>query len=169
MDPSSSLKARLFPVFVLLLGMCIFGAHLFGIYRGTTPEDELTLAEGVPDGLKVSYGKGTTYLKFSVDGYRTEYSSDRPRFTEVNAAVGGNVPVKMWVSTKQETIFPRDGWVPLYKMSRDGIPVLSYQQTVATHSYSTGLIIGAVMIVFSVIGIYQALRDRRRAQTVGGS
>src|SRR6266540_2098866 len=76
-------------------------------------------------------GCGAFVLKFTVGGFRTEYSSKRPRYEEILAAVRGGQPVQAWVSTKQETLFPRRGWVPLYKLRLDGKIVLDYDTTVA--------------------------------------
>lgn len=115
---------------------------LFGIFclcmsfwDGTTLEDELSFAEGVPTDVTLTlvkgrYGHKHYTLKFSVADYRTEFGSDSPKYEEVLSAVTSKVPVEIGVSTRQETLFPRAGWVPLYKMSVNGKPILTYSDVI---------------------------------------
>jgi hypothetical protein len=73
----------LFSLAVQLLGGGFLGIYVFDRLYGTTPENELTLAEGVPTEVKKTQitGRVTTYfLKFTVAGYRTEYASDQPKY-----------------------------------------------------------------------------------------
>jgi hypothetical protein len=122
--------AWLMGVGLTLASTCIFGLSFFVLLCGTTPEEHLTVAEGVPMDVTESVKKTGQYLHFSVAGHRTEYSSHDARYAEISAAAKLGVPVRIWVSTKQETLFPRQGWVPLYKFELDERPILTYAETV---------------------------------------
>src|SRR5262249_5827639 len=97
-------------------------------------------------------------------GYHTGYSSTRSRYAVVLAAVTGGEPVRVWVSTKRETLLPRRGWVPLYKLSANGRAVLEYKTGVAEKG--TGLtnipFFGGFLLVSGVLGLAYCLWNRSR-------
>jgi hypothetical protein len=149
----TSLLEWLFCGAFFIVGCGFLGLHVFHRLYGTTPEDDLTLAEGVVHDVTLSHGRYASYLKFTVAGYRTEYSSDHPKFKEVLFAAQSGAPVQIWVSTKQETLFPRQGWVPLYKLSAGGIPVLTYFDVVSHTRSQDGRFLFFCLVVLG-IGIY---------------
>jgi hypothetical protein len=159
----------LFCVGILLLGGGFLGIYVFSRLYGTTPENELTLAEGQPTNIELSqltgsYGARTDYLKFAVAQYRTEYASDQPKYQEVLSAVQSGEPIQVWVSTKQETVFPRQGWVPLYKLSFEGRAILTYSEVVADKSQGSRAVLigGSVVLAIGTWGVYLCIRNRRR-------
>jgi hypothetical protein len=131
------------------------------IYPIRTPENELTIVDGKPSDATLttvtSRGAKHYTIKFSVDGYKTEYGSSQIKYDEVLAAVRAGQPLRIWVSTKQETLFPRAGWVPLYGLQIGDIVVLTYQEVVASEE-EKGIIIficpGVVLFVASVVSSY---------------
>src|SRR5262249_2935961 len=112
---------------------------------------------------------GTSYLKFTVGGFRTEYSSSRPRYLEVLAAVRSGQPVRAWVSTKQETLFPRKGWVRLYKLSTADGEVRDYDTGVADKAGGSRpvLILGCVLLAIGCIGLGACVRQQVRYGRLG--
>src|SRR5262245_40219945 len=88
---------------VLIVGMLFLGLWLHQRAFGTTPEDELTPAEGIPEEITVTSLKGESFLEFTVGGFRTGCSSDSPNYEEVLTAVRSGKVVQAWISTKQET------------------------------------------------------------------
>src|SRR5262245_62079587 len=120
-----------FSALALVGGIAFASVYLFGMRHGTTPEAELTLVVGPACDVGMTEDRSTRYLKFSVGAYQTEYASDQPRFDDVLSAVQSGAPLRMWVSTKQETVFARQGWVPLYKVFVAERAILSYHETVA--------------------------------------
>jgi hypothetical protein len=159
----------LLSVAALLLGTAFLGLYAFERLHGTTPENELTLVEGVPEDVALTEQairgrRPARFLKFTVGGYRTEYSEYRPRFEGVAEAVQSGRPLRVWVSTRRETLFPRAGWVPLYKMSVDEHNVLAYadvagEQEGGNHLF---LIPAAILIAAGAWGGYHSLRRRPR-------
>jgi hypothetical protein len=119
----------------LLLAAVLAAIFAYSRLYGTTPEEELTLVEGLPSNIQHSAvstrGPTTHYLKFTIGSFATEYSSTRPHYQDVFGAVDSGEPIRVWVSTKRETVFERDGWVPLYKMEHRGRMILDYETTVA--------------------------------------
>lgn len=154
---------------ILLLGLLGISLGVFGTLYGTTPEDELTLAEGVPDDVSVSYVTGRYghrhyTLRFTVGGYRTEYGSASPHYEDVLAAVGSGDSIQVGVSTKRETVFARQGWVPLYKLSVAGRPVLSYSEVVGDSSNSsTNVLLGSGFLLWvGMVGLFFCKRGSRQ-------
>ncbi len=139
---------------------------------GTTAEEDLTLAEGVATDIEVRQSRirndDRHYLYFTVAGYRTEYASYQRNFAALRRAVESGQPMQIWVSTKQETVFPRNGWVPLYKASIRGEPILTYAEVVAEKKAGpvggpiTILVLGCVGVVGGVYLIYVTIREIRR-------
>ena len=162
---------------MLLAGLSVLGIGLFAHLYGTTAESELTLVEGVPVDVKVSEiprrrGANARVLKFTVSGQPTQYSDDAPNFGAVLAAANGGVPVQLWVSTKQETVFPRSGWAPIYKLRVDGRQVLSYSEVVGRkpEQLQSVLILGGVLFVAGAWGTLAAIYMRiRNSQCVSTS
>jgi hypothetical protein len=155
----------------ILLGLGLLYAYAFNRLAGSTPEQDLTLAEGVPVSVELSrlpqrYGNSVQLLEFSIDSFRMEYGSDAPKFREVVSAVTSGKPVRVWVSTKQETLVSRPGFVPLYKLSVGEKPILTYRD-VKTHS-KTGsravLIGGCAVLAIGVIVLVMCIRNYRRHQ-----
>jgi hypothetical protein len=158
----------LFCVGILLLGGGILGLYVFNRLSGTTPDNELTFAEGVAEDVILSQGAGragsTFYLHFSVGPYRTVYTSDQPKYWEVESAVQSRKPIRVWVSMRQETLFPRQGWVPLYKLSVGDRPVLTYSEAVAQKAGRSGALLlgGVVLSAIGAWGVYVCIRNLRR-------
>jgi hypothetical protein len=151
----------------VLVGMVVFGTYIFCRVFGVTPEDELTLAAGVPGdvtitGVSGGYGAKSPCLHFTVAGYRMIYCSGEPNYEEIQSAVESCVPVRAWVSTKQETVFSRQDWVPLYKLSTRRKTCLTYTETVDQKSYKStaGLLCGGIAFAIGVWGIFHLLRLR---------
>src|SRR3974390_1721853 len=157
----------LFCLAILLIGMGMLGMYVFHSLYGTTPEYELTKVEGVATAVEISeyigrYGARTEFLKFSVSGYKTEYSSSRPNYQQVLDAVQGDEKLQLWVSTKQETLFPRQGWVPLYKMCVGDDVVLSYDAALSRDKGGAFavLVVGSVLLAIGTLGLFQCFRQR---------
>jgi hypothetical protein len=137
----------LFCIGILVVGIALLAVYLLDSSSGTTPEEDLTLVEGVATEVRTSSVSGSEILEFKVAGHQTEYASDRPKYEQVLVAVGSGQPVRVWISTRQETLFPRQGWVPLYKMSVGDQPVLEYAEVVghkAEGAYAA-LVVGCVL------------------------
>lgn len=159
---------------IVCLGLAILGIHFFSAIRGTTPEQELTPAEGVASDVTITAVPGRApvqVLKFTIGGYRTEYASDRPKYDEVKSAVASGQPLRAWVSTKQETVFPRAGWVPLYKLSAGDKPILEYGDVIAHEAKgSQAMLIGAIVVLaIGTFGILSCIRASRRSVVKPGS
>lgn len=159
----------LFCLGLFFAGIGIGSLLVFVHYHGTTPEEELTLVEGVPTDVELTRQTGqrgdTAYfLTFKVGEYFTEYSSLDPRFDDVLSAVRADVPLRVWVSTKQETVFPRRGRVPLYKLSTADKMVLTYPEVVGRKANRTGsiLILGGTILSLGAWGTYRCFRLHRR-------
>jgi hypothetical protein len=151
---------------ILMAGLGILGVYVFASAHGTTPENELTEIEGEPSNVQMSevfgrYGSRTEFLKFTVAGYQTEYGSNRPHYQEVLNAVQGDEALHIWVSTKQETLFPRQGWVPLYKMRVGDKVILTYNDTVSHEKGGAfaALVVGCVVSAAGAAGVYQCYRQ----------
>jgi hypothetical protein len=157
--------AWVFVVAVFLIGLAAVGAYFWTSAHGTTPESELTLAEGLPQDVRMAGNARLGYtLQFTVGGYRTEYGDNAPQFKEVVAAVESGRPVRIWVSTRRETLIPRQGWVPLYQLVVDDQRVLSYDDAVG-HTQDMGrsmLIVGGVVAAIGLMGIGLNVRNHRR-------
>ena len=151
---------------LLVLGLATIGLDCFNRLYGTTPEAELTLVEGRPGDASLSRvsgsnGASTDYLRFRVGGFRTIYASDLPGYPEVASAVERGGPVRIWVSTRRETVFLRAGWVPLYRMESGGKPIVTYDEVVASKAAERGplLLGGAFLTAFGVWALCTCLRD----------
>lgn len=161
----------LFHLAVILVGLAILSIYLHHLLFGTTPEDELTLLEGVPQevSLKVMSGRGGSeshFLRFSVSGTKTEYSSSQPKYKKVLEVIERRESVRVWVSTKRETVLPRNNWVPLYKLEHQNILILDYATTVA-NMRETGEsvpICGLVVLALGGFGLFYYSRSRRKYQ-----
>jgi len=156
---------------IALVGVALLGCSLFTRLRGITPEDELTLAEGVPEEVTVEIGEqGTAHLDFTVAGFRIKYSSTDPRYADVLAAVQSGQPVRAWVSTRQETLFPRKGWVPLYKLSTADGEALDYDSVAADmKGVARGFLIGGcVVLAVGLFALGACLRQHLKFRRLGG-
>jgi hypothetical protein len=150
-------------------GAAIIVVYVFNHLYGTTPEEELTPAEGVPTAVEFTKvpRRGAEFIhiiSFKIGSFTTEYASDRPKYDEVVAAVESGDPIRVWISTKRETLFAREGWVPLYKLEHRGKTVLDYQTTVAHKSEGKGgmLWCAGLVIVMGAVGLFAYIRARKR-------
>jgi hypothetical protein len=147
---------------IVLAGVAVLGLYVFARLHGTTPEEELTQVEGVPEDVTLTSHDDTALLKFTVGGFRTEYSSNSPRYEKVLAAVRSGQPVQAWISTKQETPFPRDGWVPLYKLSVGGEEVLDYATTAGDPGSWRVLVLACFLLAAGGWGLVACVRNHAR-------
>ena len=119
----------------LVAGLVFLAAGEYGRRYGTTPESELIVTTGVAGDATVTtvrgrYGQTTDFLWFTVNGHRVDYASDTKGYGRLMEAVKTGVPLTVGVSTKRETLFPRQGWVPIYSLSIGTEPLLTYHDTV---------------------------------------
>jgi len=124
---------------------------LSGRTRGSTPENELAVAEAVATNVSESMARGVHHLKFSVAGRAIEYDGAQPHYPEVRSAVQSDRAVRVWVSKKNEAPIPLGQSVTLYKMHAGNRPVLNYAE-VAAHRAKQGYavpIVGGVLLAFS--------------------
>jgi len=142
------------------LGLFVVFVWVFSNINGITAEKDLTLAQGVPEDatetmLSGRNGSKTYFVKFNVKEFHTEYSSDDAHYAEVLAAVKSEKPLKVWVSTKQETLLPRQGWVPLYKLESSGKTIVAYEDTVKTSKKGANamLIVGLAITAIGAISL----------------
>jgi hypothetical protein len=150
-------------ILVILVGVGSLGTYVFILLYGVTPENQLTIVEGFPTDVKLSRYRRHQHVTFTVDGIRTEYSSERPHYEDLMRALESREPVRAWVSTKRETLFERDGWVPLYKMGHRGRLIIRYQDVVAYHEEGSMsvLIVGIAIVGLGVMGLFLYFRARR--------
>jgi hypothetical protein len=153
----------------MLLGVGILGIYASGRLAGSTPENQLTRAEGVPSDVKLTqlsgrYGAKTSILTFTIAGYRTEYASDQPGYQAVFSAIKSAKPLCVWVSTRQETLFPRQGLSPLYKLSVGNEPVLTFAEVSAHHSKGARAlpIIGSALLGLGSLCVFMCFHIQRQ-------
>lgn len=168
-----SIPEWLFCIVILAVGITVVGASIFTRQYGTTPESELTKVEGVPADVELTHVTRrtiTSFLKFRIAQHRIEWTSDEPKFKEIVDAVQSGEPVTVWISTKQETLRPVQGRVPLYKLSVEDKPVLDYSEVVA-HKTEKSIITLVGGLVVSGIGLFavgSGVRARFRYASNGG-
>ena len=70
----------------------------------------------------------------------------------------------MWVSTKQETLFPRNGWVPLYGLKRGDKVILTYKDVVSFEERDGGIafVCPGVLLFLALVGFFFYYRAKRR-------
>jgi len=151
---------------VVVIGSLFIYLHVFVKLYGVTKEPDLTLAQGVPTEVSIEtihgrYDSHIDELGFRVGGYHTEYSSDDPHYDDVLAAVQDGSGIKVWVSTKQETVFPRHDYVPIYKFGVGDKLIVSYQETIEKNRKGSDamLIVGMALIACGVVPLL--LRAKR--------
>lgn len=152
----------LFCIGLFVVGLGCLGVAEFGRRHGTTPEDQLTVVTGRATNATSSSFQGTTYLRFTIQDQTVDYSSDLPSFERVVDAIRRGTSMTIGVSTKRETLFPRDGWVALYSLSINDKPVLTYDHTV-TKGYrgsNTTFIVAGVLLAISTWGLLTCYRNR---------
>src|SRR5262245_7042447 len=147
---------------IVLAGAAVLGLYVFDRLQGTTPAEELTQVEGGPEDVTLTSHGDTASLKFTVGGFRTEYSSNSPRYEQVLAAVRSGQPVRAWISTKQETLLPRHGWVPLYKLSVGDEEVLDYAATTGDRGSWRVLVLACFVLVAGGWGLVVCFRNQAR-------
>jgi hypothetical protein len=154
----------LFCLAVLFVGLFFLFVYEFNRQHGTTAEDDLTLAEGVADPVLLPQSGKTQSLLFTVAGLNTDYASDRPHFAAVLAAVQSGKPIRIWISTRQETLVPRSkNWATLYKLSVGDRPVLRYAEVVEHQQKgaTAALIVGCAIVGISIFGMLAGIRKNR--------
>ena|SRR5205809_2079113 len=142
---------------VFLGGAAFLWLDLSGRARGSTPENELAVAEAVATNVTESMVRGIHYLKFTVAGYAIEYDGAQPQYQEVRSAVQSGRPIRVWVSKKNEALIPIGQSVRLYKLHVGNRPVLTYSEVVAYRAKQASavpIVAGALMAVggFSTLG-----------------
>jgi hypothetical protein len=163
----------------ILLGLGAIWAYAFNRLAGSTPEKDLTEATGVPADVQLKrppqrIGQNLQILEFSVNAFRMEYGSDRPKFREIQNAVTGAVtnaePIRVWVSTKMETLVSRPGFVPLYKVNVGDQPILTYRETSAfwKDGSSSVLIVGCALLGLGILVLGLCIRSYRQHTAPGG-
>jgi hypothetical protein len=157
------------------IGVLLFGVGALCLYVhirtiGIAPESQLTLVEGVPSDAQLStfhgrYGAKTDTLRFKVGGYLAVYSSDDPKFNDVLEVVKARDRVRAWVSTRRETLLPREGWVPLYKLSRGDEEILTYSDVVdhEMKQSQAALIVGGFTFGVGAWAVFGCYRQRQKA------
>ena len=147
---------------VFVIGLILLGLEVFSDLYGTTPESELTTVEGSASEAQVSRIEGTSYVRFTVNHQTVDYSSDMPGYTKVVEAIKSATPMSLGISTKQETLFPRDGWVPLYTLAIGAEVLLTYQDTVGKgyRSSHSLLYMALVLLCISGWGFWTSYRNR---------
>jgi hypothetical protein len=156
---------------VFYVGLLIFGCAALGMWEfnrrhGTSAEGDLTVAQGVAyDAREVRPQVGDRtrlcVVEFSIDGHATEYASDRPGYDEVLAAVAGGKPMRVWVSTRRETLFEPER-LQLYQLDLGRRRIVSYAQTVARHEKGSkaALIVGTAAACIGGWGMAEAMRGK---------
>ena len=156
----------------LTAGLVFLAAGAYGRRYGTTPERELIVTAGVARDATVttvggSYGQSTDFMWITVNGHRVEYASDTKGYGRLMAAVRTGVPLTVGVSTRRETLFPRQGWVPLYSLAIGAEQLLTYHDTV-TKGYrgsNAPFIVGGVLTAISLFGLATCHRNRNATTT----
>lgn len=153
---------------LFVLGTFLFSMAIYLSLYGTMAESELTLVEGLVTERNVQRlsfrGASKEILEFTVDGHRTEYSSDNPKFQEVLDAIRINSPTRIWVATGPKAIVPITGRVKLYKVNSGEKAILTYPEVVANDrsSWWTALPVGAVLFIGGSLLLYFYFKQRRR-------
>jgi hypothetical protein len=113
-------------------------------------------------------GEKTATVKFTVDRYRTEYVGERAKFQEVLSALTSGERLSFWISTKRETVLPRQGWVPLYKVSASGQPILTYDGVVAKRKEGLGsvLVVGGALTGLGAWVVWLLVRTRQQYEAL---
>lgn len=152
----------LFSAGLLPIGLFCLVVGEFGRRHGTTPEPELLVVTGAASQVKTSNVGGEHYLWFTIEGQTVDYSSERTGFGKVVDAIRRGIPITIGVSTKRETLFPRNGWVALYTLSIGGEDLLTYHDTVTkSHRASNApFILAAVLLMTSIWGLSTCYRNR---------
>lgn len=146
----------------LVVGLFFLCVAEFARRNGTTPESELTVVTGRATDASASSFKGVDYLRFTVQDQTVDYSSGMPGFDKVANAIRRGTPMTIGVSTKRETLFPRNGWVALYTLAIQGKPVLTYQDTITIgyRGSNAAFILAGVLLLISSWGLWTCFRNR---------
>jgi hypothetical protein len=129
-------------------GAAFLWLDLSGRTRGSTPENELAVAEAVAANVSESMVRGIHYLKFTVVGYAIEYDGAQPQYQEVRSAVQSGRPIRVWVSKRNEAPIPIGHSVTLYKLHARNRPVLTYSEVAAYRAkqeYAVPIVGGVLM------------------------
>jgi hypothetical protein len=151
-----------------LLGVCLLFIYVYASLYGTTTEAELTFAEGVPTEVKLERltGKGVTkdILEFTVAGRRTDYSSDKPKYPDILAAVKSRKPIRIWVATTQKALLPLSDRQQLYKVNVGDDSILTYSDVVEDEKSGQWaiLLVGGFFFILGSLGVYSLFTQRRR-------
>lgn len=152
---------------VVLVGLFFLAVSEFARRYGTTPKEELTVNTGRATDATLSqvqgrYGQATNFLRFAVAGQVTEYGSDMPGFARILQAVQNGEALTLGVSTKRETVFPRNGWAPLYSLSIGAEQVVTYEDTIEHRSRSAKapFIVAGVLLLIGGWGLHTCYSNR---------
>lgn len=152
----------------LLVALFFILVGVYSHFHGTTPESELVEKTGSATDATISSvldrsGRTTYYMWFSVDGYRVVYASDQNGYNRLLSAVRDGTPLTIRISTLRETIFPRNGWVPLYSLSIGTDVLLTYRDTVmkSYRGSNAAFIVGGVLSAIALFGLFTCIRNRK--------
>jgi hypothetical protein len=144
----------------------------------TTPEDELTIVDGVPTDVEYSTlqvtrrSRLTHHVKFTIDGARIQYDSSRPHYEELIQALQSQEPIKAWIATERTSPFNLDQvrLMHLYKMEHRGQMILNYQEIVSLDEEESMalLICGTAITGGGVLALFSYYRARRKYQLALG-
>jgi hypothetical protein len=150
-------------------GAAFLWLDLSGRTRGSTPENELAVAEAVATNVSESMVRGIHYLKFTVAGYAIEYDGAQPQYQEVRSAVQSGLPIRAWVSKRNEAPIPIGHSVTLYKLHARNRPVLTYSEVAAYRAkqqHAVPIIGGVLMALGGLCTLGLAYTQRRYAKWV---
>jgi hypothetical protein len=153
-------------VCVIALAMMLLSgfANLYGI----TPKAELSISTGVARNMELennsSSSENKMILRFAVNEFTVEYSSIKSNYDRILQAVQNQTPMTVAVSTKRETLFPRQGWVPLYELWIGVDKLVGYDDTVKSLK-DAPIIIFACGFIFAAIsfgGLWTCFKGRNQ-------
>jgi hypothetical protein len=149
---------------VLVAGAALIGTYLFGRLPGTTPENQLTIAEGVPVNVSETLRRGHHDLSFTVQGYPITYAGDEPNYQGVRSAVQSRRPIRVWVSNKVEAAIPLGRSVTLYQLHQGDHPVLTYSEVVAHQARTARAvpIVGGALLGLGALALAGCCSAQRR-------
>ena len=165
---------------VLLVGALPVELGSSVLRDGISPEQNLTVVEGIPTDIQISHGADTEGsparddIDFNVSGHRIHYNSTQPKYAEVVAAVQSSEgkfdtrrpsrriesgkPIQAWLGMSGKSL-------ELYKLNAGGKPVLAYADTAASLKFlgRSILVVGALVVALGLRLAYRLFRPRRRS------
>lgn len=154
-----------------LITTAIFGFGAMSAERLSRPaEARLTLLEGVPRDVLVTH-HGRTSISFRIGAQKTDYSSDRPNYRRVAAAINDGEPLRVWgrATTHRSVFGIESDDFHIYKVSIGDVPIVTYAETIAHESSQTFVIRVITWCLFTGIFAYGMLPVllRRRRTSLG--